>query len=72
MTVVKILNLLGSSSQNWDDAIGQAVSEASKTIDNITGVEILNTTGVVKDGKIIEYKANVNVAFAVDPNRTNM
>ena len=71
MTVVKILNLLGSSNQSWDDAISQAVSEASKTIDNISGVEILNTTGIVKEGKIVEYKANVNIAFAVDPNRAN-
>lgn len=71
MAVVKILNLLGSSTQSWDDAVNQAVVEASKTIDNITGVEVLNTTGMVKNGKIVEYKANVNVAFAVDPNRAN-
>ncbi len=69
MPVVKIVNLLGSSTTSWDDAISQAVQEASKTIDNITGVEVLNTTGVIRDGKITEYKANVNVAFAVDPNR---
>lgn len=72
MSVVKILNLLGSSNQSWDDAVNQAVGEASKTIDNLTGVEVLNTTGVVKAGKIVEYKVNVNVAFAVDPNRANV
>lgn len=69
MAVVKIVNLLGSSTESWDDAIGKAVSEASKTINNITGVEVVNTTGTVKDGRITEYKANVNVAFAVDPDR---
>ena len=71
MPVVKIVNLLGSSTKDWGDAVNQAVTEASKTIDNITGVEVLNTTAAVRDGKIIEYKANVNVAFAVDSNRSS-
>lgn len=69
MPVVKIVNLLGSSTKGWEDAVNEAVSEASKTIDDITGVEVLNTTAVVKDGRITEYKANVNVAFAVDTAR---
>lgn len=69
MSVVKIVNLLGSSTNSWEDAVSQAVQEASKTINNITGVEVLNTTGVISNGRITEYKANVNVAFSVDPNR---
>lgn len=66
MAVVKIVNLLGSSTKSWDDAVNQAVTEASRSINNITGVEIINTTGVVKEGHIVEYKANVNVAYSSD------
>lgn len=66
MAVVKVLNLIGTSNKGWDDAVDQAIAEAAKTVDNITGVEVVNTTGAVKDGKIVEYKANVNVAFLVD------
>jgi len=69
MGVVKVLNLVADSKESWQDAIEKAVSEASKTVENITGVEVINTTGSVRDGRIIEYKANVNVAFYVDPNR---
>lgn len=65
MAVAKVLNLVGDSVISWQDAIENAVNEASKTVENITGVEIINTTGTVKDGKIVEYKANVNVAFRV-------
>jgi flavin-binding protein dodecin len=70
MAVVKIVNMLGSSKKSWHDAVDQAVQEASKTITNITGIEVLNTTGVVKDGRVVEFKANVNVAYALDSEMT--
>jgi flavin-binding protein dodecin len=66
MAIVKVLNLVGGSNVSWQDAIETAVSEASKTVDNITGVEVVNTTATVDHGKIVEYKANVNIAFKVD------
>jgi len=69
MAVIKVLNLVGDSTVSWQDAIEKAVAEAAKTVDNITGVEVLNQTANVKDGKIVEYKANIQVAFRVDNNK---
>lgn len=65
MTAVKIVKVLGTSSESWEDAAQKAVSEASRTIDNITGIEIHDHTANVKDGSITEYKATVEVAFAI-------
>lgn len=69
MTVVKVLELVGESQRDWQDAVQNAVAEAARTVRNITGVEVCNMTANVKDGRITEYKANVKVAFAVEPNR---
>ncbi|MGB9678552.1 MAG: dodecin family protein [Thermoanaerobacteraceae bacterium] len=66
MAVVKVLNIVGDSTKSWDDAIHNAVAEAAKTVDNISGVEVVNQTANVKDGKIVEYKANIQIAFRVD------
>ncbi|ADL68849.1 MULTISPECIES: dodecin family protein [Thermoanaerobacterium] len=66
MAVVKILNVVGDSTKSWDDAIQNAVAEAAKTVDNISGIEVLNQTANVKNGKIVEYKANIQIAFRVD------
>lgn len=66
MTVVKIIELLGESQVSWEDAVKKAVGEASKTVHGITGVEVLNLTADVKNGALVDYKANVQVAFAVD------
>ncbi|MGE5552646.1 MAG: dodecin family protein [Betaproteobacteria bacterium] len=66
MTVVKVIELVGESPTSWQDAIEQAVAQASRTLHGITGVEVLNMTANVENGKITEYKADVQVAFAVD------
>ncbi|HQA61093.1 MAG: dodecin family protein [Tepidanaerobacteraceae bacterium] len=63
---VKVIELVGESKSGWQEAVQNAVKDASKTIRNITGVEVLNNTANVKDGNIVEYKANVKIAFKVD------
>lgn len=69
MTVVKVLELVGESKHSWQEAAENAVAEAAKTVHNITGVEIYNLTANVDGSNIVEYKANVKVAFAVDERR---
>lgn len=68
MAVIKIIELLGVSEKSWEDAAGNAVREASKTIQGITGLEIVNQTAKVKNGKIVEYRSDVKVAFVVNEN----
>lgn len=63
MPVVKVLELVGQSQKDWNDAANQAVQEASSKVPNISGVEVLNWTANVKNGQIVEYKANVKVAY---------
>jgi flavin-binding protein dodecin len=63
---VKVLELIGESDTSWKDAVRSAVHEASKTVRNINGVEVLNFTANVTDGDVVEYKANVKIAYADD------
>ncbi|MDK2820048.1 MAG: dodecin [Clostridia bacterium] len=63
----KVVELVGESERNWRDAIQQAVTEASREIDNITGVEIYNLTANVQNGKLVNYRANVKIAYANNP-----
>lgn len=69
MTVVKVVELVGDSENSWDEAVANAVADAARTVDNITGVEVYNLTANVEDGRVTEYKANVKVAFAIDNHR---
>lgn len=65
MSVVKIIELVGDSPKSWEDAANQALARAEESLDNITGVEIKRMTAVVRDGRIVEYKTNLDVAFEV-------
>jgi hypothetical protein len=60
------VELVGESEISWEDAVKNAVREASKTIHGISGVEVLNMTADVKDGEIYDYKVDVQIAFPVD------
>lgn len=66
MPVYKILDLVGSSTVSWQDAVEECVKEASKTIDNIVGVEVISQTAKIEDNRIVEYKANVHISFRVE------
>ena len=63
--VAKVIELVGKSEIGWEDAANNAVKAASRTLHDITGVEVVNMTAKVRDGKIIEYKTTVKIAFAV-------
>ncbi|MBE0467283.1 MAG: dodecin domain-containing protein [Candidatus Desulforudis sp.] len=60
---VKVAELVGESKDGWKDAVSIAVGEASQKLGNITGVEVVNFTANVDNGKVVEYKANVKVAY---------
>lgn len=65
MAVVKVIELLSESVNGWEAAAQEAVTEASKTIDNIQSVYIDNMQAVVENNKIVNYRLNVKISFIV-------
>lgn len=63
--VVKIIQLIGSSKEGWQEATQNAIDEAARTIKNIRSVHVKRCTANVQDNKIVEYRAVVNIAFVV-------
>ena len=66
MSVVKVVELVGTSEKSWQDAAEEAIREASHSLRHITGIDVVNQTAQVEDGKITEYRTTVNVAFVVE------
>ncbi len=66
MSVVKVVELVGTSKESWQDAAEEAIREASQSLQHITGVDIVNQTAQVEDGKITEFRTTLNVAFVVE------
>ena len=64
--VVKVSTVIGSSPESFAKAAQHAVEEAAKTIRGITGADVETMSCVVEDGRIVEYRTTVKLAFAVE------
>jgi dodecin len=66
MSVAKIIEVVASSKTGWEDAVRAGVEEAARTLRGIRGVDIQDWTARVENDKIVEYKANLKIAFGVE------
>jgi flavin-binding protein dodecin len=64
--VAKVVTIIGSSPESFAKAADSAVQEASRTIRNITGVDVVSMSASVDGGRISEYRTTVNIAFGVE------
>ncbi len=66
MKTVKVIELIGASDKDWNGAIQSALDDAAKTVEHIVGIDILGMSGKVENNNIVEYRANVKIAFIVE------
>jgi flavin-binding protein dodecin len=66
MPIVKVIEVIASSTTGFDDAVENAVKEVSKTIRNIDSVYIKDMKVHVKDGKISTWGVVCKVSFRLD------
>ena len=71
MTVEKHLKLTGVSDVSWKDAINKTIAEASKSIDYISSVTVLEQKAKIDGNKIVEYYSTIDLSFNIDDTRDN-
>jgi flavin-binding protein dodecin len=59
----KKIEIVGSSRTSVDDAIQNAVSEASKTLENVEWFEVGEIRGHVENGKVAHFQVTMKVGF---------
>ncbi len=60
---VGFVEYIGESHKGWEDAVKNAVDDAVKSYGNVTGVEVYNLTADVHESRIVDYKANLKIAY---------
>ncbi|MCU7552828.1 dodecin family protein [Chitinophagaceae bacterium LB-8] len=70
MAVVKVIEVLASSTKSWEDAAQQAVSHAAKTLHNIKSIYIKEQSAEVENGKILDYRINAKISFVLEGSET--
>lgn len=70
-SVAKIVELIGTSDESWENAAAVAVKEAKKSLHGITGIEVKDMTAKIdsKTGKITKYRTCIKLSFGVEDER---
>lgn len=69
MNTEKHLKLTGCSEISWKDAINKTILEASKTIDYLSNIKVLEQSAKIDGNKIVEYYATIELTFFIDSSR---
>lgn len=64
--VYKKVELTGSSSLGMQEAIENAVSKASQSINNMRWFEVVETRGHINDGKVEHWQVTIKVGFTLE------
>jgi flavin-binding protein dodecin len=64
--VYKLIELTGTSTTSLEDAVQTAVTEAAKTVRNMSWFEVLETRGAIKDGKVAEWQVMLKIGFKIE------
>ncbi len=62
----KIVELVAASRTSFEDAIRAGVEDAMASTRGITGAHVENMSVKCEDGRIVEYKVNLKVAFGIE------
>ena len=62
-SVYKIIDLVGSSPNSWEDAAKNAVETAGASLRDLRVAEIVKLDMKVENGKVTAYRARVKLSF---------
>ncbi len=66
MAVARVTRVIASSKKGFQDAAEQAVKRATKTLRGLTGGEVTAQKVKIENGKIIEYRVEMDIMFILD------
>jgi len=65
MSVIKIIELVGESPKNWDEAIRNVIAEAEASLRGITRIGVEEFDVRMKDDSIDVFRVRAKVSFRV-------
>ncbi|NIQ02496.1 MAG: transporter [Nitrospinaceae bacterium] len=62
-SVYKVIELVGTSPQSWEDAAKHAVETAAKSLDDLRIAEVAKLDMKVENGKVVAFRTRVHLSF---------
>ncbi len=63
MSVYKVIELVGTSENSWEEATKNAIKMAKKSLRDLRVAEVTKLDVRMDDGEIVEYRTRVLVSF---------
>ncbi|UCD65366.1 MAG: dodecin domain-containing protein [Deltaproteobacteria bacterium] len=62
-SVYKIIELVGTSENSWEEAAKNAVEKAAESLKDLRVAEVTTLDMRIEDNKVVAYRAKVSLSF---------
>jgi dodecin len=62
-SVYNFIEVVGTSTKGWEEAVGQAVATAAAELTNLRIAEVKEMDVMLGGGNVIEYRAKIRLSF---------
>ncbi len=63
MAVYKVIEVIGTSENSWEDAASAAITRASQTVDDLRIAEVVSQDLKIEAGKVVAYRTKLSLSF---------
>ena len=63
MSIYKVIEIVGTSENSWEEAAKNAVERASQSLEDLRVAEVTSQDLKIENGEVVAYRTKVSVSF---------
>jgi dodecin len=67
MSVYRVTEVIGTSTDSWEDAARSAIETASGSLRELRVAEVVRQDLTIEDGNVATYRVRLNLSFKYEP-----
>ncbi len=66
-SVYRVTEVVGVSSESWEDAASAAVETAAQSVRELRIAEVVRQDLTIQDGTVLNFRVRLGISFKYDP-----
>ena len=62
-SIYKVIEIIGSSTDSWEDAAKKAIARASRSLEKLRVAEVVEQDLKIEEGEVIAYRTKLRISF---------